>query len=165
VDAAILTNRMRRILPAGVVLVPLALLIGCESTGPMVAGQPPPTPQALERPELRGIPVPEGFRLVPERSQSWERGGLREARCEFEGQTAPLDVKRFYDKYLPEARFTPGPWVFNNGEYTLRYQSSTEDCIVIVRSKAELIGRKTVLKIDVGPKTGAGMDLNPSSGQ
>jgi len=165
VDAAILTSRMWRVLLTGVMLVPLALLTGCASTGPMVAGEPPPIPQALERPELRGIPVPEGFRLVPERSQSWDRGGLREARCELEGQAAPLEVKRFYDKYLPEARFTPGPWVFNNGEYTLRYQSSTEDCIVIIRSQAELLGRKTVLKIDVGPKTAAGMDLKPSGGQ
>jgi len=54
----------------------------------------------------------------------------------------PDDVARFYEKYMPTAKFTLKEKGFNNGEYALRFESDNEVCNVRVRpakGKAALV--------------------------
>jgi uncharacterized iron-regulated membrane protein len=106
-----------------------------------------PVAAPVEHPLLKGIPIPTGFALVQERSRARHLGTTREAHCEFQGNLIPSEVVRFYEHYMPTAHFSLGPKVFAQGEYTLRFESATEECNVIVQRK----GFKTALIIDIGP--------------
>jgi hypothetical protein len=106
-----------------------------------------PVVAPVEHPLLKGIPIPTGFRIVPERSRARHSGATRVAQCEFQGSLIPSEVVRFYEHYMPTARFRLGPKVFVQGEYTLRFQSDSEECDVFVKPK----GFNTVLILDVGP--------------
>ncbi len=123
---------------------------GCHSTGSgkLVAGEGGPIVQPVEVPMLRGIPVPEGFRLIDNRSSVENRGSTRVAHCEFEGDLAVADVVRFYEQTMPSAGFRAGPQSFNKGEHRIRFESDSEECTVLVKPK--FMG-KTALAIDVGP--------------
>jgi hypothetical protein len=123
-------------------------MCGCESgggSGPAVAQGPPASP--VQHTMLQNIPLPVGFRMVPERSVARESGQFRVAQCEFEGATSPDAVTRFYVEYMPTAKFTLRQKRFDNGEYLLRFESDAEECNVRVRpSKSQ-----TILVIDIGP--------------
>jgi len=123
-------------------------LLGCELLGGnrQSTGQAPPV-SPMQHPVLEGIPLPAGFRIVDERSMARKAGATRIGQCEFIGGAMPDDVARFYEKYLPAAKFTLKEKGFNNGEYALRFESDNEVCNIRVRPAKG----KTALVIDVGP--------------
>ncbi len=135
------------------------LLTGCYSMGGNTTDTQPPPASPREHTLLRGIPLPVGFRMVPERSVATESGRFRVAQCEFEGSTDPERVSRFYVDYMPSAHFTLKKKRFDNGEYALRFESNDEECNVRVR---EARGR-TVLVLDVGPLPRGSAERQPSS--
>jgi hypothetical protein len=106
-----------------------------------------PVVAPVEHPLLKGIPIPTGFTIVREHSRARDMGATRIAQCEFQGSLIPSEVVRFYEHYMPTAHFRLGPKVFINGEYTLRFESDTEECTVFIKPRLF----NTALILDVGP--------------
>ena len=90
---------------AGVNLLGCATYNGGSSAGTTgdsrQASSQNPAASPVQHAMLEGIPIPVGFRMVPERSVARESGRLRIAQCEFEGHTTPERVQRFYLDYMP----------------------------------------------------------------
>ncbi len=125
-------------------------LWGCDGSGsnaPATTTDQTPVVAPVEHPLLKGIPVPTGFTIVRERSRARHMGATRVAQCEFQGSLIPSEVVRFYEHYMPTVRFRAGPKVFVNGEYTLRFESDTEECSIFIKPKL----LNTALILDVGP--------------
>ena len=145
----------RHILPAAAcagLLLAAVGLPGCQSLsgGTTSSGQaashgPPASP--VQHTLLQNIPLPVGFKMVPDRSVARESGQFRVAQCEFEGVTTPEAVTRFYVQYMPTARFTLRQKRLDNGEYNLRFDSDSEECNVRVKRQDS----KTILVVDIGP--------------
>jgi hypothetical protein len=151
-----------RLLPAtalvsAIVCVSLSLP-GCKSSGEaqMVGDAPPAAP--VQHPLLENIPLPTGFKIVPEHSVARLAGSMRVANCEFEGSLPPDAVARFYVEYMPTAKFTLRSKRFENGEYAIRFESDTEECNVRIIYKSN----KSILLIDLGPLGKGGGDLSPT---
>jgi hypothetical protein len=141
------------------VLWVVAALVGCQQGGDTnrpSTGQAPPT-AALQHPALENLPLPAGFELVRERSMARKAGRMRIGQCEFIGPATPDDVSRFYEKYMPTAKFTLKERGFNNGEYALRFESDDEVCNI----RARPAKGKTVLVIDIGPLLKGGAEPRP----
>lgn len=136
------------------------LVPGCDTPGGSSGGgaaAPPAEP--VQHPLLQNIPLPVNFRMVPERSVARAAGAMRVAQCEFDGPTAPEAVVRFYEEYLPTAKFVLCQKRFDNGEYSLRFESSNEECNIRVKGK----GTQTVLIIDIGPLSKGALEQEASS--
>ena len=137
---------------AGLTLLVLAATLGgCDSSGGS-AGSGPGMNQtavatAVQHPLLQNIPLPAGFRMIPERSVASVVGANRVAKCEFQGGLSPDEVARFYESLMPTARFTLGPKSFDNGEYSMRFESDSEECSLRIKRA----GSRTVLVIDIRP--------------
>lgn len=160
--SAAIVRTCGRMLPAvacaGLILVTVPLA-GCDSLGGGGKAQGA-TAAPVQHPLLENIPLPHGFRIVPERSVARMAGPLRVAQCEFQGSTSPDAVARFYVEYLPTARFTLLNKRFDNGQYSMRFESASEECNIRIRPQ----NAKTVLVIDIGPlaKATNEEDLNPA---
>lgn len=135
---------------AAAILGLLAALSGCQSyssttsTGNSATG---PAASPVQHPLLTNVPLPVGFRMVPERSVARGSGRFRMAICEFEGTTPPERVTSFYQNYMPSANFALRTTSLVNGEYKLRFESDTEECSIYVRRERQA----TRLVIDLGP--------------
>lgn len=127
------------------------VLCGCAAFGGASAtesGSSGPPPSPVQHALLQNIPLPVGFKMVPERSVARESGRFRVAQCEFEGSSSPEEVTRFYINYMPSANFVLKQKRYDSGEYTLRFESDAEECNIRARS-----GKlsSTTLVVDVGP--------------
>ncbi len=137
----------------GVGLVCLVIgsgVLGCSTYTPSssrvsAAQSPPASPR--QHTMLENIPIPVGFRMVPERSVARESGRLRVAQCEFQGSTVPEHVAAFYQNYMPSAKFALKQRRLDNGEYKLRFESDSEECNIYVKPAKT----STVLVVDIGP--------------
>jgi len=101
----------------------------------------------VQDPLLEGIPLPSGFRFMPERSLGRSSGQFRVFTHEYSGDMAPPLVIRWYKEYMPSAGFTLRQERHQAGEYELRFDSNMEECDVHVKRDK----LKTVLVVDVGP--------------
>lgn len=156
-------SRILSLVACAGLLLAAAALVGCDSGGGSAGGGPtmgqPAVATAVQHPLLQNIPLPAGFRLIQERSVASLAGSTRVAKCEFQGGLSPDDVARFYESLMPTARFTLGPKSFDNGEYTMRFDSESEECTLRIKRA----GSKTVLIVDVRPlaKGSAERDTQP----
>jgi len=135
-------------------------LCGCETLGgPDQA--PPASPQ--QHPMLEGIPLPSGFRSVPERSVGRATGALRVGQYEFEGSLSPIQVRRFFVENMPAARFMKKEERSENGAYSLRFESDTEVCNVCAKPAKGWTGRTAII-VDIGPlpKGSAEREVKPA---
>ncbi len=126
------------------------ILAGCNGMGSTTNATAPttdPPASARQHTLLENIPLPIGFRLVPERSVASKAGQWRVAQCEFAGDTHPDAIARFYVHHMPSARFTLRKQRFDSGEYQLRFESEREECNVRVRRETG----DTRLVIDIAP--------------
>lgn len=125
------------------------LVAGCET--PPSGSEPggaAGTVRAVQHPALEGIPLPAGFRLVPDRSIIRSSGQYRYANCEYTGDTPPETVFRFFKENMPTAGFKLRQWGLQGGEYVLEFEGHSERSTV--RFKQDKF-RKTKLIIDVSP--------------
>lgn len=132
------------------ILIVLATLSGCDSGGSQSTApgtNQPAVATAVQHPLLQNIPVPAGFRLMSDRSVASISGSTRVAKCEFQGGLSPDEVVRFYESLMPTVRFTLGPKSYDNGQYSMRFESETEECTLRIKRA----GSKTVLVIDLRP--------------
>lgn len=139
--------------PAGVaarVLGSAALLVvataGCQSMNRGEGAEGPMT-SAVRHPTLDDFPVPNGFTLVDDHSQSRTSGSLRMVQYEFSGSTPRGTIARFYKEKLPGAGWTLRHERFDRGMYVLRFESDKEECDLRIRPE----GRKTLINVDIGP--------------
>jgi hypothetical protein len=135
----------------GLALVGLA---GCNTTtyaggssDVTATGSGPTAATPRQDPMLENIPLPVGFRMVPERSVVRNDGQLRVAMCEYEGQTHPERVVSFYKNYMPSAKFVLRQSRLENGMYSLRFASDVEECNIRVTRARD----RTHLVLDLGP--------------
>lgn len=141
----------------------LILTVGCATTSVSSTSdtQSPMAEHAagaVEHPLLVGIPLPSGFRVVPEHTVQVISGKVRLANCEFEGSKDPGAVTRFYKEYMPSAGFSLRQERYVRGEYVLEFDSSSERCTVRVRGSRF----KTTLNVDIGPTPKGAVEQEPA---
>lgn len=139
------------------VIAPAALaLAGCSAFGSSVDESPRTSDPARQHPTVEGIPIPNGFRYVDDKSIFFSSGAIRAGIYEFSGSTDVIAVYRFYKDYMGQAGFTLRQEWGDRGEYYLRFDSSTEECMVkLLRERG-----KTILIIRLDPKSSGSADHN-----
>ena len=102
-------------------------------------------PQAILK--FGDIPVPTGFRLLPQSSYSFENSGLRVCVLKYQGKAGPEQLITFYKEQMPMYN-----WNLLNiveyGDRLLNFDRDNETCIISLLPK----WKSTVITISVGPK-------------
>ncbi|MDD5730676.1 MAG: hypothetical protein PHN57_06065 [Candidatus Omnitrophica bacterium] len=96
------------------------------------------------------VPVPAGFKAIPQNSYSFESSGVRVGVLKYHGKADPDQVVNFYKEQMPINN-----WhllnVIEYGERVLNFDRENETCIVSLQAK----GNSVTLTISVGPKSQA----------
>ncbi len=137
----------RWIFPLSVIAIAWPL-VGCRSSQANVDTTGAGPVAAQQHPMLAGVPVPRGFRFAPDISVGRDSGRFRYGKYAFYGSADPTTVTRFYSDHMQSAGFRLRVRDFDYGEYSLRFDSSTEECHVRVKKQ----GLRTRLVIDIGPR-------------
>lgn len=127
-------------------------LAGCASFNGTVntgAGEGGATASAVRDPVLQDIPKPAGFTLSADNSVAISSGKFRQAKCEYSGSLSTDAVKRFYEEYMPGAGFELRQWGLDRGEYSMRFESSSEVCTVRTRPSKR---NTTAIIVELVPK-------------
>lgn len=94
------------------------------------------------------IPIPGGFRPLPQNSYSFESSGVRVGVLKYRGKVNPDQVVNFYKEQMPMYN-----WVLLNvieyGQRMMNFDRETESCIISLEPK----GSATILTISLGPKS------------
>lgn len=97
--------------------------------------------------KLSDVPIPVGFKLIPESSYFFETSGVRIGLLKYEGKNDPERVVNFYKEQMPLYN-----WRLLNlveyGERLMNFDREEESCIISLLPK----GKKIMLTISVGPK-------------
>ncbi len=111
---------------------------------------------------LPGIPVPEGFSVVPEHSAGRSSGQVRYGKYEYVGRLAPASLNRWYKDYMTKAGFKLLDERIESGVYTMLYSNEQELCDIRIKPGTF---KRTILDIDVGPPPAAApqKDATPDS--
>ncbi|MCK9604647.1 MAG: hypothetical protein M0R66_09850 [Candidatus Omnitrophica bacterium] len=124
------------------------IFLGCASTAKNNQQTSPAMlePQALAR--FQDIPVPVGFKSLPESSYSFESSGIRVGVLQYQGKADPEAVVNFYKEQMPMYN-----WFLLNameyGDRILNFDRENETCIIRLLPK----GPKVVITISLGPKS------------
>ena len=93
------------------------------------------------------LPIPVGFKLLPEASYSFEGAGVRVAALKYQGKLNPDQVMNFFKEQMPLYN-----WrllnVIEYGQRLLNFEREGESCIVNLTAK----GNNLTLHIFLGPK-------------
>jgi len=135
-------------------------LCGCDSLG---GNEQAPAASPLQHSMLEGIPLPSGTRELPERGIGRSTGQLRVGQYEFESDYTVEKVTRFFIENMPTARFTLKEKRFDNGEYSLRFESDAEVCNIRAKPAKMRAGRTAII-VDIGPlpKGSAEREVKPA---
>jgi len=94
------------------------------------------------------VPVPAGFKILPEESYSFESSGVRVGVLKYRGKANVEQVENFYKEQMPMYN-----WNFLNvveyGERLLNFDRESETCIISLLSK----GSQVNITITLGPKS------------
>lgn len=94
------------------------------------------------------IPIPTGFKFLPEESYSFESSGVRVAVLKYQGKGDIEQVVNFYKDQMPLYNWN----LLNAVEYgqrLLNFDREQESCIINLLPK----GRNVSMVISLGPKT------------
>jgi len=139
--------RRRRRAPWRLATIALCLPLGACASSTGGGSGSTVTASAVQHPMLENFPIPNGFRMISERSYAMKTGELRQVTCEFEGNMDPVAVNRFYREYMPSAGFTLRAESMIRGEWLMEFDSPGERSTVRFRRDKF----KTVIVIDVSP--------------
>ncbi|MCK9594647.1 MAG: hypothetical protein PHH68_01605 [Candidatus Omnitrophica bacterium] len=93
------------------------------------------------------IPVPSGFKSLPQESYSFDNGGVRVAVLKYQGKADPDQMVAFYKEQMKMNQ-----WEMINvtefGQRMLNFNNESEACIISLLPKGRLI----TLVISVGPR-------------
>ena len=154
-------SRLRR-LAAGLIVLSGALAGGCQTPSSSTGNDTlPGAPDAVQHPMLPGVPIPRNARVVDEKSHSSAAGdgSARMAHYEFIDVHSREYVYGFYVKLMPTAGFRLQQRSDDAGVYTLRFQSATEECTVLIGAR----GEKTYIVIKLVPAAGTTASGGPAA--
>ncbi len=141
---------------AGVLILAVAGLAGCEGGGPSLAGplvgdndggsakvrsEVGLVPRA--RPPIPDLPVPVGFKLVESVSRDYESDNLRFVDHTYRGDAALVQVKRFVNEQMPRKGWTLETSQFVRGVHTLRFRKGEELAVAEIAMDQNLFGQTT----------------------
>ncbi|MDX2197493.1 MAG: hypothetical protein SF069_00805 [Phycisphaerae bacterium] len=129
-----------------VVLLASACLGGCTQRGGGLFGQPEQAAHQ-EHPLLVGVPLPRGFRLVPERSSGVDNPRMRLGKYAFTGRTSPDELFAFFTRTMGPAGYTLRQRGFDNGLYSMVFTSAYEELRINIRR----VGMGTDLSLEMIP--------------
>ena len=135
---------MRKAIAAILLVSGLVVLSGCQ-TFSSNANEAVIEPAA--RFKFSDIPVPSGFKTIPQESYSFDNGGVRVAVLKYQGKADPDQLVTFYKEQMKMNH-----WELINvtefGQRMLNFNNDKETCIVSLLPKGSAI----TLVISVGPK-------------
>lgn len=126
------------------------LLFGCagvsnkEGTIPKNAGLLEPSSML----KFTDVPVPVGFKLLPQNTYSFESSGVRVGVLKYQGKANPDQVVNFYKEQMPMYNWNLLN-VIEYGERLLNFERENESCIVTLLPK----GNAVTITVSLGPKT------------
>ncbi len=104
-------------------------------------------PQAMSK--FSDIPIPAGFKSIPEESYAFESAGVRVGLLKYRGKADVEQVVNFYKDQMPLYN-----WNLLNaieyGERLLNFEREQESCIINLSPK----GRNITIAVCLGPKSG-----------
>lgn len=93
------------------------------------------------------VPVPAGFKLLPQDSYSFETSGLRVAVLKYRGTANPEQLISFYKEQMPMYNWNLLN-VVEYGDRLLNFDRENETCIIGLLSK----GKAVTITVSLGPK-------------
>lgn len=100
-------------------------------------------------PYIEGVPVPDGFKLVPRESVDYESGGQRSAMHVYDGWADPAAIRSFYQEQMPLMGWNRVSGQSVEGVVTLRFEKPNEACVVEI--KPTLFLNRTKIHVTVSP--------------
>ncbi|MEI6631657.1 MAG: hypothetical protein WCL25_03475 [bacterium] len=98
--------------------------------------------------KFNDIPVPAGFKLIPQDSYSFESAGVRVGLLKYKGKANPIQVINFYKEQMSMYSWSLLN-VIEYGQCILNFEREQESCIVNMLAN----GKSITLTISVGPKS------------
>jgi len=102
-------------------------------------------PQAMLR--FADMPVPVGFKLLPQNSYSFENSGMRVAVLKYRGKANPDQVVNFYKEQMPMYNWTLLN-IIEYGDRLMNFDRENETCIISLSAKGNAID----ITASLGPK-------------
>lgn len=103
-------------------------------------------PQALLK--FSDVPIPTGFKLLPQESYTFESSGVRVGVLKYKGKAAPDRVVSFYKEQMPMYN-----WALLNvveyGDRLMNFDRENETCIIGLLVKGSVV----TITISLGPKS------------
>jgi len=143
---------MNKITISIILILCAGVFSGCQTFSPGSSGN-----DAFIEPAARfkfsDIPVPAGFKTMPQESYSFDNGGVRVALLKYQGKADPDQLVTFYKEQMKMNQ-----WELINvtefGQRMLNFNNEKESCIVSLLPKGRLI----TLVISVGPRAARPID-------
>ena len=105
-----------------------------------------------DRPYVRDLPLPQGFRLVDQSSEDWSGGALRYVRHLYRGRADRHGVRVFYADQMPLVRWTPISDRQADGTIIMRFQKDEEACTITIEDKGVGRSRECVVTAVIVPE-------------
>jgi hypothetical protein len=125
----------------------MGILLVCNGCASMTRNQDKPLEPANTL-RFADIPIPGGFKILPQMSYSFENNGVRVALLKYKGSGSSDQVLNFYKEQMPISR-----WNLINisefGQRMLNYEREDESCIITIQP----LTMSTLVAISVGPKS------------
>ncbi len=140
---------MKKILVLGFLCAAILAFLGCAGLSEK-EGSLPKSSGLLEPASMLkfiDVPVPAGFKLLPESSYSFESYGLRVGVLKYRGKAAPDRVVSFYKEQMPMYNWNLLN-VVEYGERLLNFDRENETCIINLLQK----GNTVIITVSLGPK-------------
>lgn len=93
------------------------------------------------------VPVPAGFRLIPQSSYSFESSGVRVGVLKYQGKADIEQVINFFKEQMPMYSWNLLN-VVEYGERLMNYERENETCIISIMPK----GRNITITMSLGPR-------------
>ncbi len=132
-------------------MISFAIIAGCSTMPPgsydkSGAVNPMLEPAAIQK--FSDVPVPAGFKLLPQQSYSFESGGIRVGILRYQGKAFADQIVNFYKEQMPLHNWNLLN-VIEYGDRLMNFEREGETCIVSLLSK----GNTSVITLSLGPKT------------
>lgn len=106
-------------------------------------------PQAVMK--FGDIPVPAGFKLIPQQSYSFQNTGIRVGLLKYEGKAGIDQAMSFYREQMPIYNWNLIN-IIEYGDRIMNFDRENETCIITLLPK----GSKVIVTLAVGPRAPIG---------
>ena len=127
----------------------LFVLAGCTMIQQDKSMSPNPSalePQAMNK--FSDVPVPSGFKSLPQQSYSFESSGVRVGVLKFQGKAEPDQIVNFYKEQMPMYNWNLLN-VVEYGDRLLNFDRENETCVITLLTR----GKTITITISLGPKS------------